>query len=356
MSARFLLCLLVTAGMLASEAACADVRVEAGDLLGVVQGTDRILHIVPQTEQVYDFSPRQGSGPNRLFQPNGIAIDPDGTVFVTNASGELISIDPSTGAQSVVRAFDILFGDFGPVDIGAAPRSIDISDYKASPSDRRDLYVLSADGIRRIDRAAGSLSSEILVAPDATIANAIGLSIADDATGPSSAWVATTTEAALYDFVGGLPSTYSLGATVGGIDFRGTASLGTLIYSRSFGFANSGNGVFLLLGPLSTGGSFFYPSAVATTPPSQPLVIYTAQLTSPPQIVAAAPSGSDYVQTPIVLGGESGSITAMAVSPAALPELGFGAGAFSACFALAALRARRAPRPRAAPRPAPART
>ena len=86
-------------GLLASQSVRADVRVQAGDLLAVDRGNDRILHFVPQTAQVYDFSPRAGSGPNRLDQPNGIAVDPDGTVFVTNASGELISIDPTAGTM-----------------------------------------------------------------------------------------------------------------------------------------------------------------------------------------------------------------------------------------------------------------
>ena len=335
---------LLLVALLVSPSVRADVEVQAGDLLAVDNLNDRILHVVPQTGQTYNFSPRAGSGPNRLNLPNGIAIDPDGTVFVTNQSGELIAIDPVTGVQSVVRAFDILFGDFGPVDIGGAPRSLDISDYKASPSDRRDLYVLSTDGIRRIDRTATSLVAEIVVDPDATIANlAYQISIVDDATGPGSAWIATPTDAVLYDFAGDPPAPQTVGATITGIDFRGSTAAGDLFYFRSFAPLSPANGVFaLLLTPVSLGGLFIFDFAsIATTPPSQPLAIYVALLTLPPLIVAVTPSGNDFVQNTLSLNVADATIVAMAVSPAALPEPGLGAEAIFSSVALLALRARR---------------
>jgi hypothetical protein len=357
MALRFPYVLLLLA-LLVSPSVRADVEVQAGDLLAVDQLNNRILHVVPQTGQTYNFSPRGGSGTNRLNAPNGIAIDPDGTVFVTNQSGELIAIDPVTGVQSVVHAFDILLGDFGPVDIGLTPRSLDISDYTASPSDRRDLYVLSTDGIRRIDRTATSLVAEIVVDPDATIANlASQISIVDDATGPGSAWIATPADAVLYDFSGDPPAPQTLGATIAGIDFHGTAAAGDLFYFRSFAPVSTSNGVFTLLAPVSLGGFFIFDFAsITTTPPSQPLAIYVALLTLPPLIVAVTPSGNDYVQNTLSMNVADATLVAMAVSPAALPEPGLGSGALSAGLALAMLRERRARRTRAALHPAPART
>jgi len=328
--------------VLASQSARADVEVQPGDLLAVDRLDNRILHVVPQTGQTYNFSPRAGSGPNRLNLPNGIAIDSDGTVFVTNQSGELISIDPVTGAQSVVRAFDILFGDFGPVDIGASPRSIDISDYKASPSDRRDLYVLSADGIRRIDRTGTALASAIVVPSDATIAGANSMSLVDDATGPTSAWVTAGTDAVRYDLASGTPTTQSIGSVISGLDFRGTAAAGDLYYHRSYGSLSTSNGVFTLLAPISLGGLLIFDFAsIAAAPPSEPLAIYVALVATPPLIVALTPSGNDYVQNPLFPNIAEASIVAMAVSPAALPEPGLAVGALTACCGLAALRARR---------------
>jgi len=150
-------------------AAAAAPTLRQGDVLISDATQDRILYVDPTNGHVEVFSPR-GTDVNLLDAPAGIEIDPtpDGAVYVVSSGiGRLVRIDPSTGAQSLVNAFDdITF--YGPIALGADAAGLAMSEIWGT-NDPPDLYVSYAGGIDRIVRNAGTVLPEPLVTDVALI-------------------------------------------------------------------------------------------------------------------------------------------------------------------------------------------
>jgi hypothetical protein len=124
-----------------------------GDLLVTDPANQRVLRVDRVTGAVSIFSPRQGQT-NLLQNPAGIAIDPDGFIYVADkGAGELIVIDPQTGVQSVACTF-VIFPTTKciTVDVGSAPVGVALApDLDSTTS---TVYVSSDDGIHTLTRVA----------------------------------------------------------------------------------------------------------------------------------------------------------------------------------------------------------
>ena len=138
------------------------------DLL-ISDGTnDRILLFRPSTGATIEFSPRAGSGTNYLARPSGIAVDPGGSIYVSSENANvLVQIDPATGAQSVVHAWNLIGGDLGVLDVGTYPRGIDIAT-TGTFLDPPDLYLMGGGALRRVSRGALGATSSSIVSSDAS--------------------------------------------------------------------------------------------------------------------------------------------------------------------------------------------
>ncbi|MCX5737231.1 MAG: hypothetical protein NTZ61_01805 [Proteobacteria bacterium] len=150
------------ASLVAFSAAAAP-TLRQGDVLISDASNDRILYVNPKNGLVHVFSPR-GDATNLLDAPAGIDIDPtsDGAVFVVSSgTGRIVRIDPTTGAQSVVNAYDISTF-YGPIALGAQAAGPAISGIWGT-NDPPDLYVSYAGGIDRIVRNGGTVLPEPLV-------------------------------------------------------------------------------------------------------------------------------------------------------------------------------------------------
>src|SRR5215813_1044977 len=150
------------------------IQLRQGDVLVSDTYGSRILYVDTQAGTTTDFSPRAGSGANLLQSPQGIAIDPDGPIFVVDEqTNRLISIDPSTGVQSVVDEVSIVSGDLGPLNVGTAPRGLRISpDKNPCLGCLRELYISESGAIYEVTRgtfqgtSAVSLSTDPLLTQD----------------------------------------------------------------------------------------------------------------------------------------------------------------------------------------------
>lgn len=95
----------------------------AGDLVLTDSIGDRVLLVRWDTGAVQEVSPQATT--NRLSVPTGIAVAPDGTIFVSDAgSDRLLRIDPVTGAQAILSAPPFPIGSGNPVEV-STPLAID---------------------------------------------------------------------------------------------------------------------------------------------------------------------------------------------------------------------------------------
>jgi sugar lactone lactonase YvrE len=227
------------------------VQLRAGDLLVTDAVNARVLHVDPETGIVTPFSPRTTSGPNLLFAPAGIAIDPDGAIFVVDSFADrIVRIDPVTGAQSVVHDFSAQLGDFGPSDVGTAPQGIDVED-SVTGLDRRDLFVASADGLYRVSRSSDatftaplSNAADVLLGTDVSVQENLGE--------PYSLWVVANGVLVRWYFENGATQalTESDARNVRGVEY----ALDTPLFTRNVCYAaTSLNGLFVYEG--SFGGT-----------------------------------------------------------------------------------------------------
>jgi DNA-binding beta-propeller fold protein YncE len=116
---------LAIAALVAFSAAAAP-TLRQGDVLISDTSNDRILYVNPTNGPVRVFSPRNDEA-NLLDAPAGIDIDPTGAVFVlSSGTGRLVRIDPTTGAQTIVNAFDTTTF-YGPIALGAQAAGLDVS-------------------------------------------------------------------------------------------------------------------------------------------------------------------------------------------------------------------------------------
>jgi len=340
--------LLALALLHGSDAAALQLR--QGDLLVTDSANARVLRVDPGTGSVVPFSPRAGSGPNLLFVPAGIAIDPDGPIFVADAFADrIVVIDPTTGAQSVLHDFSAQFGDFGPSDVGDAPAGLDLED-GVSGLDRRDLFVASADGVYRVSRQTGATSSALLSGA-AELQGGSDVALQEDGGEPYSLWVVANGVMARWYFEGGAAQTLTdLGArVVKGVDY----AEGTALFAQSVscGGVSSLDGLFRPEGPfggtqVGWGGyasCLGRPLAVAS-----PTSVFASYAQT--EIVELVPTVAGYSGTPIATlpAGDVAPVTAdLAVSPSTFPAPEPHGGApFAAAFAsLALLAARRAHTP-----------
>ena len=318
------------------------VQLRAGDLLVSDSANARVLLVKPDTGDVTPFSPRATSGPNLLFAPAGIAIDPDGVIFVADSFADrIVLIDPTTGAQAVVHDYSAQFGDFGPSDVGTAPQGLDLEDSVAG-LDRRDLFVASADGVYRVSRDSFSTSSSLLSGA-ADLQLGADVAVQEDLGDPYSLWVVANGVLVRYFFADG--STQALttadARNVAGVDY----ALATPLFTRAQCYqASSLNGLFVYEG--SFGGTQLdydgfasclgRPLAVAS-----PTLVYGTYADT--QVVALVPEINGYAATIVATlpQGDVAPVAAdLAVSPVTFPapEAGRFALASAVFFALGALR------------------
>ncbi len=337
MTVRALMTLLSTLVAVAQDAHALDLR--QGDLLISDLVGDKILHVDPDTGTVQDFSPRDG-GTNLLAGPAGIAIDPDGTIFVaSSATSKLIAIDPLTGEQSEV------VGTQGPLDIGTETFGLDISDHKSSPQDRRDLYVASEGVIYRVGRSASLVAAAPLVA-DPLLELQRDLAIAEVAGNLDAIYIATAAGIVRYQ-----PSTPSVEVLYAPqqifvLDIDWVESL-VLTQIRFCGDEDD-SGVFAFAGaatPIATGSFVLCPEALAGSRLSGHLELFVTDNGAdglPPTLAKVAEvSAGTFEQSFIATLPEGTEPIAVAVSPITFtPEPGATALAIVAMASIA-LRARR---------------
>jgi len=144
------------------------IQLRQGDVLVSDTYGSRILYVDTQAGTTTGFSPRAGSGTNLLQRPSGIAIDPDGPIFVVDEqTNRLISIDPSTGVQSVVDEFSIVNGDLGPLNVGTVPRGLRISpDKNPCIGCLRELYISEPGAIYEVTRGILQGTSAVALSTD----------------------------------------------------------------------------------------------------------------------------------------------------------------------------------------------
>jgi len=224
------------------------VQLRAGDLLVTDAVNARVLHVDPATGVVTPFSPR-ANGANLLFAPAGIAIDPDGAIFVADSFADrIVRIDPTTGAQAVVRDFSAQLGDFGPSDVGTAPQGIDLED-SVTGFDRRDLFVASADGLYRVSRSSdATFTAPLSNAADVLLGTDVTLEEHNLSGDPYSLWVVANGVLVRWYFENGVtqPLTASNARNVSGVEYAPGAPLFT---RRACYEASSLNGLFVYDGP-----------------------------------------------------------------------------------------------------------
>lgn len=256
-------------------------QLHPGDMLISDETNHRILHVDPASGLVANLTPRAGSGPNLLVKPEGIAVDPDGEIFVVDASlSSLIYVDPATREQSVVHAYSPISGDLGPIDVGMYPRGLDISDYTSGLFDARDLFVMSAGAIYQVNRDVILGSSSTLLFSDSGLGilqNPQDFAIQETGATLDAFFVARPSDVIQYPPTGGGYTTL-VGPHIGGVDFLS----GVLAYSQEPPNCNTPDGSqgveqwVLPMGPivpLSTGGLITCPVAMKFASPNDIYVI-----------------------------------------------------------------------------------
>lgn len=142
--------------------------IEAGELL--VSYGDELWRIDPDTGARSRFSPPPLALVNRIGADGAdqIAVDPEGAIFLVS-DGLVVEIDPVSGEQSILRArtrvCNLLSCTYvsSDLDVGTSARGIDVNDDPgySNLGDRLDLYVGGVEGIYRVVRAAGEVSSQL---------------------------------------------------------------------------------------------------------------------------------------------------------------------------------------------------
>lgn len=111
----------------------------AGDLVLTDSIGDRVLVVRGDTGAVQEVSPQATT--NLLSLPTGIAVAPDGTIYVSDFGlDRLLRIDPVTGAQAILRTPPFPIGTGNPVEV-TDPRALD---HTQDILGRNHLYVLGA--------------------------------------------------------------------------------------------------------------------------------------------------------------------------------------------------------------------
>jgi len=338
---------LVGSAAFLSSAWPADAALRHGDLLVIANGA--IEQVDPTNGQVTDFSPRTGSGTNLLSSPRDIASDPEGEIFVVDA-GRLLRIDPATGAQQEVRAFNPQFLQDYPLDLGTSPWGVTTSPVAPSGLDGRDVFVGSHGALYRVTRNAFFGTGATLFATfQSGWENYEGQSVSleDAGGGDVYAWVGT-----YGGILAGGASTLGSLFTDGSATILGTRVVGGVDYvSRVFGAfctdAPQLNGVYAfaynavisgdLMSDFSYGGDLSCPGPIAASADGDFPLYVTDRGQTPNRIVKV--TGPQGPQTSIVA-TMPGSQVIVGLAVYA-PEPGAVARAVAACVVLAARGVRR---------------
>ncbi|MCZ7619878.1 MAG: hypothetical protein M5U32_16825 [Myxococcota bacterium] len=361
---------------------------DMGDLLVSDANNARVLVVEPDTGGTWQLTPRAGSGPNLLVAPAGIAMCSSGTVYVVDATiNRLIRIDPRTGTQSIVNQG--FFGTGGPLNVGAAPWGIFVgTDYTIAPPELPpqfcgsdgDLWV-TARGSTEVRRTVVtgsplfSLSTE-QVASAASLASARGAAIGSTggvllwrvlqvALGPSGWATVYLDTGEVVPGSAALPATYDGVATWGSsvaltrrVETVIPPGLPVCIYAASgvhastggFTDLNTGHFVWSAPAPVSLGGLFRCPIAIASAPNGSVYVTDTSQpFGGSARVIRLGPAGTWNAQTLVAEIPDGATLTwpaGIAVAPVSAPEPD-GAAAVAlgvlACFgAISSSRRRRA--------------
>jgi len=336
---------------------------DMGDLLVSDANNARVLVVEPGTGETWPLTPRAGSGPNLLVEPAGIVMCSSGTVYVADATiNRLIRVDPRTGTQSIVnRGF---LGTGEPLNVGAAPWGIFVgTDYalfeppepppQFCGSDG-DLWVTARESTEvRRTVVTGSLLFNLgteQVASAALLASARGAAIGSTggvllwrvlqvALGPSG-WATVYLETG--EVVPGsaaLPATYDGVATWGssvvltrreetvippGLRFCIYAASGVHASTGGITDLNTGHYVWSAPTPVSLGGLFRCPIALASAPNGSVYVTDTSQpFGGSARVIRLGPAGTWNVQTLVAEIPDGATLTwpaGIAVAPVSAPE------------------------------------
>lgn len=337
---------------------------DVGDLLVSDANNARVLVVEPATGATWQLTPRAGSGPNLLVAPAGIAMCSSGTVYVADTTiNRLIRVDPLTGTQSIVNQG--IFGIGGPLDVGAAPWGIFVGiDYTIAPPELPpqfcgsdgDLWVTARESMEvRRTVVTGSfppfLGTE-QVASAALLASARGAAIGSTggpllsrvlqvALGPSG-W------ATVYPGTGEVvPGSAALPATYDGVATWGSSVVLTRrvetvippfllvcnqaasgVHASTGGYTdlNTGHFVWSAPNPVSLGGLFRCPIALASAPNGS---VYATDTSLPPpfggsaRVIRLGPAGTWSAQTLVAEIPDGATLTwpaGIAVAPVSVPE------------------------------------
>jgi hypothetical protein len=160
----------------------------------VLVSADKIYHVRRDDGTVSVLTPRDGSGPNLLVSPRGIAVTANREVLVVD-TGRVISIDPRTGAQFVVQ------GTGGAPDLGTSPRGVDANPRDPSIGFFRSIFVASKGELLRIDRSGLSATATQVAPYPQGWENYEGEQavVSDPGSGPLDAWVSNFRGLLFYD-------------------------------------------------------------------------------------------------------------------------------------------------------------
>jgi hypothetical protein len=328
----------------------------AGDLLISDYNGARVLTVDPTTGVVFELTPRPGSGPNLLVAPGEIAATSDGGIFVVdNTTNQLIGIDPTTGAQSVVQGGTAASPH--PLNVGTGPWGL-------AADDQGHLFVAARESAQVL-RIAPTLTAGIYtstpVATSATLADARGIGWVANQSPDLDVSLGTVGETSVSTTLGtvGTPGSivadgaaYDVARIGGTGTYQNTAflpvSVTTIVSLPGGGFVvlcdTAQSGVYFafhsLTNAYSTGGYFRCPLAVAATEAG---AVYVTDAGAPlpgggdARVVSLGPPGAWNTQTLVATIPNSGPPTSpvgIAVMPVTVPEP---AAELAACAVLLSL-------------------
>lgn len=335
----FALALLAALGL----AAPVQAQLASGDLLVADYHNARVWRVRPNGD-VSAFSPRDGSGSNLLVGPTGIAIHPGGRVFVIDhETGELVEIDPDTGAQRALSIFlyDPITHDHTPGTLGDGPYGLDI--------DPLGLVTVTTSGSDEL--LQGSIEGDLAVFAATQVA----------ALGPVGPFGVAAMRLGIYDFVAvanGPDGWVEIADTKGEIahasfDPNGeiwdaAIALGAIpvvffveqVPAGVFGCDSSKSGIRVVAfgGPGSLGGLLRCPFAIAVTPDASEAFVAEAdsRLGGVARVVRVALStGAQSLVAELPPGDMPTLPAGIALVPEPVPEPAAGAASLAALLALA---------------------